>query len=105
MEDDITKTPKMQVIRKAPLDNLVRAVGKYWETGDVDYLEAINSWGEKAMSEASAWARFGSGMCLSDLVHACHKLMTPVGTTKSAVTNEDIYIILNLLGFEVRDGI
>ena len=86
----------MKTIQKKTLDEAIRISRKYWETGDVDILEARY----KRSSELSNQV-FGenSKFCaFSDLIDSVLNL-------NKGATNELIYAIFALVGINVEEEI
>lgn len=85
----------MRTISKGKVDALIRVIQKYQKTGDTDYLPAKHKMAEELSQEAfgkdTGWIDF------SDLVGGCVHL-------KKDITNNDIYCVLNILGFELTEA-
>ncbi len=84
----------MRTISKGKVDELIRVIQKYQKTGDVDYLPAKHKMAEELSREA--FGRDISWINFSDLVGGCVNL-------NKAATNNDIYCVLNILGFELTE--
>jgi hypothetical protein len=81
-------------MEKKPLDELIRITRKYWETGDVDILDAKINHAKKLSVSVSGnenrWCMF------SDLIFAIIRL-------NKETTNLDIYGVLETLGYYLHE--
>ena len=82
----------MKIINKALLDELVRLIRKYQDTGDADLLPAKHETAFKLSQETFGHKNYW--LCFCDLVGGATRL-------KKGVPNCDIYAIFAILGLEV----
>lgn len=82
-----------KVIRKTLLDEVIAAERAYWDDGGEDY-EYVSNLHHKIANETGLWA-----ICVSSLFTA----ITSSHGLKPDATNEDIYAVLRLLGWEVAE--
>ena len=86
----------MRTIGKGKVGELIRVIQKYQKTGDVDYLPAKHKTAEELSQEA--FGKNTSWIDFCNLVGGCAAL-------NKAATNNDIYCVLNILGFELTEDI
>jgi hypothetical protein len=83
-----------KAICKSSLDELIRLTRKYQRTSDTDILPArISVMKELSLNTLGSdyhWCAFG------DIVYAV------CGSLKRGASNQDIYDVFNLLGYEVK---
>ena len=83
----------MKTVQKKTLDNLIRLSHKYWETGDVDILDA-----RIRTADALSFDVFGNvleAFSIIDFVDSCIKLNNKI------ISNETIYAAFGVIGIEV----
>ena len=83
-------------MEKKPLDELIRITRKYWETGDVDILDAKLKHAKDL--SVSVFGNEGKWCMFSDLIFAIIRL-------NKETTNLDIYSVLELLGYYLHEMI
>lgn len=86
---------KIKSIKKSTLDDLIKHIRKYWETGDKDYLALKHLRADELSKQAFDSDLQWNGFC--DLVDGVYRF-------KQDFTNEFIYALLLLLGFQIEEA-
>lgn len=85
----------MKKMIKGLLDELIFAERKYWETEDLEYCHEALALSQKLLPDGIEW------ISIKDFVTS---IVMNRGLCKEA-SNEKIYKVLNLLGWEVVDEV
>ena len=86
-----------RIILKSELDKAIRISRKYWKTGDVDILAARSN-AVKSISIKLTGEEYSAG-AVQDVIDA---MISGFGLKQHA-TNQDIYDVFTLLGYEIKD--
>jgi hypothetical protein len=88
----------MKIIDKKLLDELIRLTKKYWETGDVDWIDAriekAKRLSDQIFNNTHSW------LALSDFISG----VVRTRGLKPKAENGDIYSALAVLGYEVAEN-
>ena len=88
----------MKIVDKKLLDELIRLTKKYWNTGGADLvgakIEVAKNLSEQIFNHKNSWCK------LSDIISS---IVSPHGLKPDA-TNEDIYRVFTVLGYEVAEN-
>jgi len=86
---------QIKSIKKSTLDDLIKHIRKYWETGDKDYLALKHLRADELSKQAFDSDLQWNSFC--DLVDGVYRL-------KEDFTNEFIYALFLLLGFQIEEA-
>jgi hypothetical protein len=86
----------MKYMDKKPLDELIRITRKYWETGDIDILDAKHKHAMNLSTSVSGHEHMWGEFC--ELINGIVKL-------NKEASNLDIYGVLETLGYYLHEMI